>query len=427
MQTREFPVLAAEDDGLVDALAVGLDRDTARVLAYLLLRAARDDVAPAAPRLAVRIGTDLGADPTRTALATLTDRGLVTTTTIDDASPGRPPKGWTAAVTRDEAATRVYEHHADALRTQARTVASDLGVEASTDGATDPADADRPMRECVVALNWHPNGFHAPLFLAAERGLYRDADLAVSFTAARGSGEALRWVRSGRCDVGIAGAATLCRALADDTPVVPVALLYQRAMTVLYTVRSTFGEPFTSVDQLAGHTVAMPRESETGRLARLLLAQAGVLDAVDIVDSGGEERSALVDGTADVVTGMAADPGELESEGYTVDAVTVTDHFPVPGPAVIARADRLAADPDAVERFLVGTMSGWATARRTPRAAARAVAERSESTVDAERRRFEVACDRFADADAVRNHGWGWQSADRWERVLTALEQADAV
>jgi len=423
MQTRSFPVLAAEDDPLVDALGVGLDRDAARVLAYLLLRADRDDVSSAAPRVAVRIGTDLGADPARDALATLVERDLITTTTVDDASPGRPPKRWECAVARDVARTLVYEHHAAALLDRARTVAAALGDDAAVEGT--PRDG-AGVRESAVALNWRPNGFHAPLFLAAERGLYRDADLAVSFTAARGSGEALEWVRSGRCDMGIAGAATLCRALAADAAVVPVALLYQRTMTVLYTVRSVFDDPFTDLDQLAGRTVAMPSGSETAQLARLLLAQAGVLDAVEIVDSDGEERSALLDGTADVVTGMAADPPELEADGYTVDTVAVADRFPVPGPALVARADRLAADPAIVERFLVGTMHGLAVATGSPADAARAVARRSDSVVDAERRRFEVAREREAAADTARAHGWGWQSVDRWERLLTALRQADA-
>jgi ABC-type nitrate/sulfonate/bicarbonate transport system substrate-binding protein len=423
MQTRSFPILAAEDEPLVDALAIGLDRDTARVLAYLLLRADRDDVSSAAPRVAVRVGTDLGADPARDALATLAERDLVTATTVNDASPGRPPKRWERAVTRDEARTHVYEHHAADLLDHARTVAAALGDSSAFEGTFRERAG---VRECAVALNWRPNGFHAPLFLAAERGLYRDADLSVSFTAARGSGEALEWVRSGRCDVGIAGAATLCRALADDTAVVPVALLYQRTMTVLYTVRSVFGDPFTGLDQLAGRTVAMPSGSETAHLARLLLAQADLLDAVEIVDSDGEERSALLDGTADVVTGMAADPPELDADGYTVDTVAVADRFPVPGPALVARADRLAEEPAVLERFLVGTMHGLAAARGSPPDAARAVARRSDSVVDAERRRFAVAHEREATADTARTHGWGWQSVDRWERLRTALRQADA-
>jgi len=422
MQTRSFPVLAAADEPLVDALAVGLDRDAARVLAYLLLRADREDVPAPAPRIAVRIGTELGIDPARDALATLVERDLVTTTTLDDASPGRPRKGWQCAATRDEARTRVYEHHASDLVDRAGTVATALGHEP-------PPDRDdrtrRELRECDVALNWHPNGFHAPLFLAAERGLYCDTDLAVSFTAARGSGEASQWVQSGRCDVGITGAATLCRAFAEDADVVPVALLYQRTMTVLYTVRSVFGEPFTSVDQLAGRSVAMPSGSETAQLARLLLSQAGVVDAVEVVETGGEERDELLDGTADVVTGMAADPAELEASGYTVDAVSVADSFPVPGPALVTRADRLAEARDTIERFLVGTMQGLAAARRTPDDAARAVAKRSNGVVDDERRRFAVACERDEDTDTVRTHGWGWQSADRWERLRTALRQAD--
>lgn len=422
MHTREFPVLADEDSDVVDALAVGLDRDTARVLAYLLLRAEEGHDAPAS-RLAIRIGTELGRERAAGALKTLEEADLVTTTTLERPSRGRPPKGWRIAGSHDETTARVRRRHAVALLERAGEVAAGFGTDLSVVPEPDPVS---PL-EMHVALNWTPNGFHAPLFVAARQGLYRDVDATVSFTSARGSALALEWVREGRTDVAVTGSATLCRALETGVPVVPVALLYQRSMTVLYTVREAFGESFTSVEQLRNRTVAMPTGSETGLLARLFLSQAGVLDDVTVVDTEGEEQATLLDGGADVVTGMASDPPALEAEGHTVDSILVAEHFPVPGQALVTHAGTLADRPGDVQRFLAGTMAGWVTARREPQVAALAVAERSDATVEAERRRFEVAVDRFADSDATHKHGWGWQTIEDWQRLVTAFRQADAI
>jgi ABC-type nitrate/sulfonate/bicarbonate transport system substrate-binding protein len=197
-------------------------------------------------------------------------------------------------------------------------------------------------------------------------------------------------------------------------------------MTVLYTVREAFGEPFTDVEQLRGRTIAMPTGSETGILARLFLSQAGVLDDVSIIDAPGEERTTLLDGAADVVTGMASDPPALENDGHQVDSLLVSEQFPVPGQALVTHAETLADRPGDIRRFLVGTMGGWVTARRSPADAARAVASRSNESVDDERRRFEVAMDGFADSSATRNHGWGWQTVTDWQRLVTAMDQTDA-
>jgi ABC-type nitrate/sulfonate/bicarbonate transport system substrate-binding protein len=323
---------------------------------------------------------------------------------------------------REDLTGAVRRRHAERLLDQGRTIAA--AVRAGTDvaeGAVSlhPAE-DTSLR---LALNWRPNGFHAPLLLATERGFYRDAGVDVAVEPARGSGAALERVASGTAGVGIVGSAVLGRALDSGQPVVPVALFYQRAMTVLYTVRSVFGERLDSVEQLRGRTVAMPAGSETALLARLFLSQSGVVDDVTDVDTGGEERTALLDGTADVVTGMAADPPELEAEGYTVDSILVAEQFPVPGPALVVHADSLRTPPPALGGFLTGTMRGVVAADHDRTAAATAVAGQSEDTVEAERRRLDVALGTFAGSDAVRSHGWGWQSVEDWRRLLTALRQ----
>jgi len=424
VRTREFPALGPEDAAVVDALAVGLGREEARVLAYLLLR---DDADPAS-RLDVRIGTGLGRERTVGSLSTLEGQELVTATSIGSGSTGRPRKGWQVGADLDGLAARVRRRHAEALVGRAREVAGEFGVEAV--GGQDPpeirfdaAEGD-PVR---LALNWAPNGFHAPVFVAAERGFYRDAGVDLSVRPARGSTRALGRLASGQADVGVVGSAVLCGALEEGQPVVPVALLYQRAMPVLYTVRSAFGAEFDSVEQLRGRTVAMPADSETALLARLFLSQAGVLEDVTVVDASGEERAQLLDGRAEVVTGMATDPLTLEADGYAVDSVLVSEQFPVPGPGLVVHADALADPPAALGTFLTATMRGVVAADHDREAAAEAVAVRSDNAVHAERRRLDVALEQFSDSEAVRTHGWGWQSADDWRRLRMALGQTGAL
>lgn len=423
MQTREFPVLGNEDRNIIDTLAVGLDRDTARVLAYLILRAdSTSDIEPAATRLAIRIGTDLGRSAASKALKSLKEAGLVTETTVNRPSRGRPPKVWQTATNRDEITTQVRHNHADALLNQAVDVATAFGTQLSL---TPDADDSAPIK-VHVGLNWVPNGFHVPLFVAARDGLYRDVNIDVPFTVASGSAMALKWITEHRTDISIIGSATLCHALQSKTPVVPIALLYQRAMTVLYTVREEFGKPFTNIEQLRDRTIAMPTGSETGLLAHLFLSQADLLDDVTIVDVPGEEQTALLNGTADVVTGMAADPLVLEEEGYTVDSVLVSEQFPVPGQVLVTHANTLTNRSGDIKRFLVGTMGGWVTAKQNPQNAARAVAKRSNASVDIERQRFEVAIERFADQAVTQKHGWGWQAIEDWQRLIIAMHQTDS-
>ncbi|MEM4781697.1 MAG: ABC transporter substrate-binding protein, partial [Halalkalicoccus sp.] len=221
-------------------------------------------------------------------------------------------------------------------------------------------------------------------------------------------------------DVGLVGAATVLRARAAGEPVVPVAVAYRRAPAVLYTVRETFGEPLAGVDQLRGRRVGMPARSETGTLGRLFLNQVALDGAVRIVDTGGEERDALLSGAVDVVTGSFSDPRDLERRGMIVDALTIADRFPIYGPTLVVREGTLVERGAALERFLAAATAGWARARHDPTAAAERVADRSDEPADRLAAAFETASREFGGA---REDGWGHQDEATWDRLRTALEQ----
>lgn len=420
MRTVEFGVLDEDDRPLVERLAVGLGRDSARVLAYLLLRAERGNNDDPATRLTVRVGTGLNRTAVGDALGRLEERGVVSTTAARTDASGRPPKAWYPTDGRDATVRRVHEGHAAALCRQARSIRA---TEELTDHATpegDGATADH----LTLGLNWHPNGLHVPFYAALDDG-YANHGISVDIDHHEGSRRALESVVASGADVGLVGAATLVRARANGAPVVALAVPYQRAMTVLYTTREAFGEPLDGIEQLRGRRIGAPRGSETGVLARLFLSRTAVADAIEFVDTAGEEQRALLSGAADVITGSFADPRQLERRGMTVDSILVTDHFPIYGPTLVVHERLLAERPSLLERFLAGTMAGWASARGDPDAAVDAVAAQTGESSDRVRRTFEHAIEEFAASDAVRAHGWGWQRTETWDRLRTALAQGD--
>jgi ABC-type nitrate/sulfonate/bicarbonate transport system substrate-binding protein len=478
MHTREFPVLDEADEPLVDRLAAGLGDDAARVLAYLLARERFADAGDPEPttRLAVRIGTDLNRETVATALNRLTDRDLLATTTLRTSARGRPPNAWRPVAPESETTDRVYATHGDRLAAQAAAVAAAIGAgseserevgsgtesagrsngitdarNADGNGGSDGDDENGVSESLRLGLNWEPNGLHAPFFAARAAGQYDRGDLSVEIGANRGSGAAISGVVDGESDVALAGAATVVRARREGTPVVPLALCFQRAMTTLYTTRAAFGGPFERVHQLRGKRVGTSSRSETGLLGRLFLAQAGVLDEVTVVDIAGEERAALREDLADVVTGSFADPRRLEREGETVDALTVADQFPMYGPALVTTETTLRTRRSALEAFLAGTTAGWTEAVSNPTEAVRAIDGRggtgryaslddagrdgsSDSEgkthsggLDRERRTFERAVREFGASARVENHGWGWHDRGGWQRLETALGQVDLV
>ncbi|WP_246998800.1 ABC transporter substrate-binding protein [Halosolutus gelatinilyticus] len=419
MRPRSFWVLDDADEAVIDRVAAGLGRTPARVLAYLILRTERVD--DPATSVHLQVGTRLNRTAIAEATTRLADRDLAARSALRKGDPGRPQTAWRPIADREPTIARTYETHAEALLDRACNChgISETGSVASE---SEPFDA---AADLSIALNWRPNALHAPIHAAIETDWYDEFGVGVDLDHCDGSRRALDRVASGAAELAVAGAATVVRAREAGEPIIPIALCYQRAMTVLYTVRDVFGEPLGSVDQLEGRRVGMPPATETRLLGRLFLSQTAFADEIDIVDTNGEERDHLRRRVADVVTGSFADPLELERDGLTVDVLRLADHFPFYGPTIVVREATLADRPARIRDFLAGTTAGWAEARCDPRPAAERIAARSGDSPVMIERTFERAATRFGESDAVRERGWGWQRAEMWERLRTALDQAD--
>src|SRR5699024_1006028 len=243
-----LPVLTHEDRDRIERLAIGLGDDTARVLAYLLCRNEIDGFGDnPATRLAVRIGTSLNRETVANALNHLEEQNLIEAARLSTDARGRPPTAWYAPESTEMTVRRVYTQHATALLEQAHTVATELGADPFEEA--DPRKLTTPEPFCL-GLNWSPNALHAPFFAATTTGTYEANGLDITIDHYRGSGQAIESLIAGTTDAALAGAATTIRAHKNGKSILPVALLFQRAMAVLYTTREAFGGRFETIEQL---------------------------------------------------------------------------------------------------------------------------------------------------------------------------------
>jgi ABC-type nitrate/sulfonate/bicarbonate transport system substrate-binding protein/predicted transcriptional regulator len=421
VRTKRFWRLDDDDRRTINQLAAGLGRNPAQVLAYLTLRADRED--DPATGLEIRIGTDLNWNTVSDALEQLEDYGLLSRTILSDNSHGRPPKAWYPAADLDTIAHRAYDRHAAALLRRADALHRDGNVVDTGEATTTQVDRQTETEHTVtLGLNWRPNGLHVPFYAAKLGDHYEDCGVAVQFDHEEGSRRAVKRVVDGDADLGVAGAATVVRAREADEPVYPIAVVYQRAMAVFYTIRETFGEQLERVAQFHDRRIGMPKHSETGLLGRLFLSQLDI-DERRFIDTAGEERETLLSDDADIVTGSFSDPHELEVQEFTVDVIPVADRFPIYGLTLVARPDVLADRRTTLRRFLTGTIHGWVQARLCPDEAVEAIAAEDDASPSRVEWTFERAVEEFSESDAVDEHGWGWQRADIWDRLRTALAQ----
>lgn len=428
MRYRKLPVLGEDDRKDIDRLRQGLDQDTARVLAYLLRRQNAPDIdRTAAGRLEIQFGTGLGRDATIQATNKLAARDLIATTHIDGPE-GRPQrKGWTPVEGPERTVSRVLGSQASQLRNRGLEIASRVGAVDAHSGEQQTGSEEQKTgsesNAIAVALNWEPNAVHFPVLVAMHSGAYNEARLAVSLSANPGSGSAVEAVLSGQADLGVAGPATVMRAMLAGEPLVPLALLYQRSMVVLYSLGDRFERPFDSIEQLSGRRLAVASASETGLIARVFLSQAGVTDSIEFVQIGGEERDSLLAGEADVAAGVFTDPLVLRRAGHEVDSVLIAEDFPIPGPAIVTDAETARSRPEPLDGFLEGTIRGWAQGVTDPGGITAVLQDRAVGPV--EEAVIERLVQQFGTDSTVDAHGWGWQTDAKWDRVTEAIRHLE--
>ncbi|WP_323171318.1 ABC transporter substrate-binding protein [Natrialba sp. PRR66] len=281
-------------------------------------------------------------------------------------------------------------------------------------------------------LNWEPNGFQAPYFLARDWGFYDDEGLDVRFVEGHGSPFAAEQAARGRAEFALAGASAVLSIQSRGLDPLAVAAVTGKTPAAIYTLRDEFGEALTEPSQLAGRTVA-PSATKTRILTAQLLEDAGIRDEVDLlgVDDHTHHRvqHKLLDGRVDAAVGVVTNGYELEREhDRRADELAIGDHLGIYGMTIVTAPEFARAEPETVRSFLRATARGWAAATNDPDAAIDVLVERNatlERNRPVERRKFETAATDLQFTDRTRAEGWGLHEGERWRTLGRTLAETD--
>ncbi|PSP82431.1 myristoyl transferase [Halobacteriales archaeon QS_1_68_17] len=288
------------------------------------------------------------------------------------------------------------------------------------------------MTTVAFQLNWEPNGFQAPYFLARDRGFYDEEGLEVQFVEGHGSPFAAEQTARGRSDLGLAGGSAVLSVQSEGFDPLAVAAVTQKTPAAVYTLRDVFGEPLERPGQLAGRTVA-PSATKTRILTAQLLENEGIREDVELlpVDPNTHHRvqHQLLDGEVDAAVGVVTNGTELEWEhDHAADELHIGSYLDIYGMTIVANHELVTDDPGAVRAFLRATARGWAAATNDPNAAVDALVARNatlERRREIERLKFRRAAEDLQFADHVRQAGWGNQDGERWRTLAGTLAETD--
>jgi ABC-type nitrate/sulfonate/bicarbonate transport system substrate-binding protein len=292
--------------------------------------------------------------------------------------------------------------------TKAET-ATAAGPGATATGVTGTPDKVR------FSLDWTPNTNHTGIYVAAQKGWYKDAHLDVEILPYSDANTPDTLVSTGQADFGISFAESVVTDRVNGLPVKSVAAVLQTNTSALATLKSS---GLDTLAKLVGKRYAGFGSPFEVPVIETMLKSAGVADTnFRNITANLSGYSAIVAKQADFVwiymgwEGVQAQLDGVELNTFLLKEHGVPDYYT---PVIIASESFLQNHPDVARRFLAATAKGYEYGVTNPDDAAdlliKGAPSGTFSSPDLPRKSQEYLAP-FYQADQPQ---WGLQTLQKW-------------
>lgn len=278
------------------------------------------------------------------------------------------------------------------------------------------ASGDSKLKKVTFALDWTPNTNHTGLYVARERGYYKDAGIDLEIVQGPEDGaDAL--VASGDAQFGVSFQDTMASYVSgkDRLPVTAVASIIQHNTSGIISMKD---KGITSPAKMCGHTYAtweMPIEQ--GVIQRCVENDGGDFSQVKMVPSTvTDEVTALKEDQVDSIWIYWAWAGEkcklakLDTNYFAfADIEPVFDFYT---PVIIANNDFIKSDEATVKAFVDATRKGYKDCIEDPDAAAEILLK---AAPELESELVHASQNYLADQYQADAEDWGVIDPKRWD------------
>ncbi len=207
---------------------------------------------------------------------------------------------------------------------------------------------EQTLREISLPVGYIPNVQFAPLYVAIEKGYFKDAGVDVKIDYSFET-DALALVGAGKLEFAMVSGEQVLLGRAQQLPVVNVLAWYQKYPVGIASLKSA---GITRPEDLRGKRIGTPVLSGASYVGMEALLAAGGLKDTDVqIDTiGFNQVESLVTGREDaVVVYVANEPVQLKGQGYDIDVILVSDYLTLVSNGLITSEMMLREDPELVK------------------------------------------------------------------------------
>ncbi len=247
---------------------------------------------------------------------------------------------------------------APAIGTTKKTQAvSPDAIASNTVESSTPTITNEPLIPIRLPVGYIPNVQFAPLYVAIEKGYFREQGLEVIIDY-NTEVDSVTLVASGELDFAIVSGEQVLLARSQGLPVVYVLDWYKKFPVAIASLAS---ENILQPSDLRGKRIGTPALYGASYIGLIVLLQAGGLSEADVqLDTIGYTQVESLTQELDdaVVVYTANEPVQLRSLGYEINELRVSDSMSLVGNGLITNESILGEDPDLVRKMTAGLLLG---------------------------------------------------------------------
>ena len=282
-------------------------------------------------------------------------------------------------------------------------------------------------KKITFLTNYVFNGRHAPFFVGAEKGFYKDAGFDMQIQPATGSGFVITAIDGGKADYGMADVSSLANGIAKGAKV--------KAFMV-YTDITTNGlaslTPYPTPESVVGKKIAAS-QTDSVRVILPIIFDAQKLDPASInwvAADPGVYSSLLLSGQVDLFT--ATSDGDVPAlvkvsapQGKTVHFASFADWgYDIFGYVLLGTAQSVTTNPAEAKRFADATKKAVAYAIDHPDETAEIMVKANPTmNLDTVKTQWRETIKSMKTAYVEKN-GYGAATDDRLQRSIDLVKKA---
>lgn len=276
----------------------------------------------------------------------------------------------------------------------------------------------------------HPEGIHAGIFVALDKGWYKEAGLDAKVIDGKGSNTTIQQVAAGQADVGLAQLSAMASAVSHGVPVTSIMSIAQKGdLGIAYATDTGV----TTLAGLKGHKIATATGSAATALFPGFLEAAG-LKKNDIelvyIDSSAQlsaYASKAVDGT--IVTRSYFLP--LVEKVRPARFILFADYgLSLPSYGLVASRSAVKAKPELLRKIVAATVRGWKYVinGHEKEGIAAIIKNRPDARANPDVLLGMLKLnEQQMGTSATQGKPFGFQAAEDWTKALTVMQKAKLV